>query len=230
MTDPNRYPPNPGNAPVILADMLVQGEPPAKFLKALAVIADKLHPLFDAEPWMIYAGRSKESCVLSSLAVRDFLWKVGFKDAEVRPVVMAMQALDGDGMQIHSARCGDPDMEAVRRQFKPGGGWPGHLIVVVPSTGYLIDPTLYQANRKEWEGLYGMIATPTYTDDVEEGIWGLPLLGGMEAQQENGSTFRLVYLDHRANSLWREAGDASHRSHRANVVKQLVALFSRGKS
>ena len=122
------------NAPMMLADMLVQGEPPAKFLKALAVIAARLHPLYDAEPWIVRPGRSKESCVLSSLAVRDFLWKVGLKDAEVRPVVMTIKALDGDGRQ----KCGDHDMEVVRRQSVPGGDWPGHMVVAVPSPGYMI--------------------------------------------------------------------------------------------
>ncbi|RWQ38634.1 MAG: hypothetical protein E5Y88_13570 [Mesorhizobium sp.] len=212
---------------MMLADMLVHGEPPTKFLKALAVIADRLHPLYDAEPW-IAPGKSKESCVLSSLAVRDFLWKIGFKDAEVRPVVMVMQALDGDGKQIHSLRCGDPDMEVVRRQLVPGGGWPGHMVVAVPSIGYMIDATLYQARRTQWENLPGMVANVIYGDaDVQDRIFGLPLLGGMEERQDDGSTFECAWLDQPVNRLWREAGDASQRDHRANVVKQLVAAFGR---
>ena len=48
-----------------LGEMQVIGSPPAKLGKALAVIADTLHPAFAHDP-RITPGISKESCVLCS--------------------------------------------------------------------------------------------------------------------------------------------------------------------
>ena len=48
-----------------LGEMQVIGSPPAKLAKALAVIADTLHPAFAHDP-RITPGISKESCVLCS--------------------------------------------------------------------------------------------------------------------------------------------------------------------
>ena len=58
---------------MILNDMLVVGRPPAKLTKALATIASVLHPAYDEV--LPKAGKSKESCCLCSLTVRDFLWR-----------------------------------------------------------------------------------------------------------------------------------------------------------
>jgi hypothetical protein len=56
-----------------LGDMIVSGEFPPKLVKALAVIANTLHPAFDRQPWLGAPGWSKRSCVLASLACRGFL-------------------------------------------------------------------------------------------------------------------------------------------------------------
>jgi len=211
-----------------LADMLVQGEPPAKFAKALAVIADRLHPLFNAEPWIARHDKSKESCVLASLAVRDFLRKIGFKGTEVRPVVFFVNATDAKGEQIHSLGCGYPDMEEVRRQTGvKSNGWPGHLVVSVPSTGYMVDTTLYQANRDAWPDLPGMIAAKLVPATEDDRFWGLLPLTGIAATREDGGRLDLLWLDQPENKLWRDAGDARYRERRSNVVKQMVAAFGR---
>jgi hypothetical protein len=73
-----------------LGDMMVMGRPPRELLKALATIAGTLHPAFDSHP-RIAPGKSKESCVLCSLAVRDFFNNIGFDDAAVRPVFVVMR-------------------------------------------------------------------------------------------------------------------------------------------
>src|SRR5688572_10816402 len=74
-----------------LGDMEVGGQPPAKLVKALATIASGLHPAFDALPW-IAPGKSKNSCVLTSLAIREFLFRIGYGDARVVPCLATVRA------------------------------------------------------------------------------------------------------------------------------------------
>jgi hypothetical protein len=64
-------------------DLDVLAHLPAKMLKALAVIADRAHPAYD-ECSGVAAGASKDKCLFMSLAVRDFLVEIGYRDATVR--------------------------------------------------------------------------------------------------------------------------------------------------
>src|ERR1700756_571534 len=64
-------------------DLAVLAHPRAKMLKALAVIADRAHPAYD-ECSGVAAGASKDKCLFMSLAVRDFLVEIGYRDATVR--------------------------------------------------------------------------------------------------------------------------------------------------
>ena len=60
-------------------DLDVLAHLPAKMLKALAVIADRAHPAYD-ECSGVAAGASKDKCLFMSLAVRDFLVEIGYRD------------------------------------------------------------------------------------------------------------------------------------------------------
>src|SRR5262252_7800728 len=127
-----------------LGDMMVVGNPPAKLWKALAVIADALHPSFELEP-RIAPGISKSSCVICALTVRDFLRAIGFDMARVAPVCAVMWASE-NGKQLHSLGIGHPDDDSAFADR-----WSGHLVVVIGA--FLIDATLYGAQRPQWPDL-----------------------------------------------------------------------------
>lgn len=63
-------------------DLAVLAHPPATMLKALAVIAARAHPAYD-ECSGVAGGASKDKCLFMSLAVRDFLVEIGYRDATV---------------------------------------------------------------------------------------------------------------------------------------------------
>lgn len=202
-----------------LGDMQVLGQPPAQFLKALAVIADALHASFDAQPWLSSLGKTKGSCVLSSLAVRDFLFAIGFKDVEVRPVFVTMRALKGEEV-VHSLGIGEPkrgDAKALP------GRWVGHMVVVVPSVGYLVDTTLYPAQRPQWPGLPGMMAAPLFRFDEGEELFGMKLIAGVRTETPDGA-FDALWLDQPWNKAWKKGPDAS-RWRREAVVAALKEKF-----
>src|SRR5436190_5914768 len=122
--------------------------PPAKLLKALAVIADRLHPVLAKGGF-----RTHDSCVLLSLAVRDFLQAIDFTDAVATPVTVVVREFKPGGEQGHSLGIGVPGDRAVAPER-----WAGHMVVTLPKCGWLIDTTLYQAARPQWPELPGMVA------------------------------------------------------------------------
>jgi hypothetical protein len=208
---------------MLLGDMLVVGKPPAKFVRALAAVASALHPAFDAV--LPKPGKSKESCVLCSLAVRDFLWKIGFKDARMTTVYLVLQATDAAGDEIHSAGCGDhngPVPILGPPPVEERGRWNGHVVVEVPSAGYVIDTTLFHMKRPAWPELPGMAVVP-----IEHGVqpsYGLDHLAGIKSTRDDGSALRAWWL-RQPNSSWRTAPD-TERSLRAPVIKMLVQRLS----
>lgn len=218
MTDQNVF-------SLVLGDMQVVGEqaPPAKLTKALAVIADSLHPLFDMVP-ALKPGKSKESCVLCSLAIRDFLFRIGFRDAEVVPVLMYLHAQrDSDGEILHTLGIGDPDHNTARVQREANSrNWAGHMVVALPKTGWLIDATLYQARRPQWDGLSGMIAVQMNVDRQTD-FWGLYPIAHL-VERDAGKTVTALWLDQPKNKFWRGGGDSIRRRREA-VVGALVDRF-----
>lgn len=199
---------------VEIGDFYVVGKLPPKLLKALAVIALELHPGFDRTAGL-EPGKSKRSCILASLAVRDFLIRVGFPDAEARPVLLVMAASQ-DGKQLHSLGMGHPDAR--------GDGWNGHLVVTSASARALIDTTLYDCRRPAWPHLAPMIATRlgrriTYQFD------GLPAIAGLERNEpDRGYDFHIAWMDNPANVGWRYAPDCK-LSRRSKVVETMVQRF-----
>lgn len=203
---------------------IVGGVPSARLMKALAVIAADLHPAYDRER-LIEPGKSKVSCVLSSLTVRDFLWKVGFKDAAVAPVYFMIQA-ERDGKVLHSLGVGDH--EAIGQPTTSPDtrrNWSGHMVAL--ADGWLIDPTLYQVNRPQWSHMPGMIAVK-----LEEPGWLEPILNhrplvGAQAIQDE-ALIKMLWLDQPSNQRWRTGGGDYRKERRVNVVRQLAQLHREG--
>lgn len=204
---------------ISVGDMLVAGSPPPKLLKALAAIASGLHEAFDADP-RIVPGISRQSCVLCSLAIRDFLFRIGFRDAEAVPVAVAIRAFR-DGKEIHSLGIGATDM---RQATRIPGRWDGHMVAVLPSAGWLVDATLYPARREAWRGLPGMAAVPLLKDAVARPFGLVPVAGLAGTFGEGDADVEVLWLEHRANRSWKDGPDASRRRREA-AVAALAARF-----
>jgi hypothetical protein len=183
-------------------------KPPAKLIKALAVIADRLHPAFDAR---IPKGKSKESCVLCALTVRDFLRTIGFA-ARVEPVSFYAIARR-DGVQLHSIGIGAAGAGEVRP-----GKWNGHLVTIVAD--WLIDTTLYQAQRPAWPHLPAMIAIPISHLNHN----GTPILAALRMDGDDGYLFDAAWML-RPNRSWRLGPDAFDKRRRDPVTWKLVERF-----
>lgn len=198
--------------PLKLGDMMVSGAPPAKLIKAAAVIAEALHPNFER-----LSLRSRDSCVLSSLAVRDFLFKIGFRSAEVVPVVFVIRA-DQDGKELHSLGIGDPYDKGV----DAAGRWSGHMVARLPDEGFLIDTTLFQAARPQWPALPGMVLLPLAPSG--QPVFGLSRISGFEMTADDGRAVVGMWLEQPRNKRWRGAPDTGKRR-REPVVGALVERF-----
>lgn len=216
-----------------LGDMVVEQRPPAKLIKALAVIATHLHQAYDRERWIV-PGKSRHSCVLVSLTVRDFLWKVGFKDAKVVPCYLLVRLYDSDDRDLWSVGVGDHERvekALVGRKFppvqlrdEPGGGWAGHAVTAVPSAGYFIDATLYQSQRdKWWPNLPGMAAL-RLDPEPQEVFPGMPALGGFISRQPEGRRAYAAWISQPWNTGWKHGPDAE-RLRRFAVVNFLRKAF-----
>lgn len=201
---------------MMLGDMLVQGNPPGKLVKALAVISTTMHQNFDKQGF-----GSRTACILCSLAVRDFFRKIGYTDAQMTPVYLMMESIDRQGKVIHSLGVGDH--LAAGQQAPDGDGWDGHVCVRIPKVSYLIDTTVYQTIRPQWEDLPGMIAVP-YMRDPENKLFGLTPMAKLGVKADNGSIFRMAWLDQHLNEGWRKAPDRAIER-RKNVVDLMVRKF-----
>lgn len=201
-----------------LADMTVLGDMPPKLWKALAVIADTLHPEFARQPWIAHADKSKESCVLCSLAVADFLSDIGF-DARVRPVVTVLKAWNGE-VELHSAGIGVPGTPRVEDR------WVGHLIVWLEASKTLIDTTLYPVIRPAWKELPPMIAAQCIDGGGKDRPFGLKPIAALSMTDDDvpGYEFGIMYLDNPRNTSWRKGGDAE-AWRRAVVVAAMRTKF-----
>jgi len=211
----NERPPN----SIVLGDMTVVGLPPARLTAALAILAEHFHETAKQIMWRSPPNKSKESCILCAAAVRDFLFRAGWRDAELRPVVFACIA-ERDGELLHSLGIGNPkgpDPAIVHR-------WDGHAVVL--AGGWLIDPTLYQAKRPAWPSLPGMIAAPL--SEPGHTFWGLPMLTGFEcADPENGAVVAMGWLDQPHNRKWKQAPDYQRRRYWQTIASVLLGYFQK---
>jgi hypothetical protein len=212
-----------------LGDMLVVGEFPAKLIKALAVIAAGLHPAYDELPDRKKVGNSKESCLFSSLAARDFLVAIGYRDATVLPCTMFARA-DRNGAEVHSLGIGVPG-EADRPEK-----YNGHAVVVVPSAGILIDVTLYQAIRPQWQGaLTGMMAL-AYEPDSPYRVRELKQIAGMGFTSPCDNLAFQIAWGGRPDINWRRQPDMTdphslrRRRQVAKALREAFGSFSEATS
>jgi hypothetical protein len=193
---------------------ILQPYPPAKLIKALAVIADALHPGFDLRP-DIKPFYSRHACVLSSLTVRDFLVRVGF-NAVVRPCATVIWA-ERDGKLMHSLAIGAPHDKRVLKD-----NWKGHMVVTVKTRGreFLIDTTLYPVRRPQWRDLPGMLALPL-SDERMRAWWNLDVI----ASTAYGDDVMLGWFDNPRNKSWQYGPDGNDQFRRMPVVAALVERF-----
>ena len=188
---------------MILGDLTVAGDFPPKVIKALAAIADALHPAFDRQDW-IAPGWSKQSCVLTSLTCRDFLLGLGYVDARVRSCALVVRAEEA-GRELHSLGIGDVPGQPPT----PAGRWNGHMVVTVPSVRLLLDTTIYQAIRPQWPALTGMMAALILPQPGSFTVFGKRPIAGTELRDDDRAyAANLLWLDDRSNRVWRSGGDA----------------------
>lgn len=202
---------------VELGDMSVIGLWPAKMMKALATIAMHLHPAYDASDGAV-PGNSKQSCLFSSLAVRDYLVAIGFEDATVRPCGLVMRSNDRECGELHSLGIGVPGDPDRPDKFN------GHAVVTVPSLHLLIDTTLYQAIRPQWGGaLRGMFAGE-YRAPENWKVYDRYPFSGFEVPIADGR-FEMVWID-RPELPWKKQPDFVVKSQRRRAVtRALVEAF-----
>ncbi|KQV68041.1 hypothetical protein [Rhizobium sp. Root1220] len=202
-----------------LGDLTVGGEPPVKLRKALAVIGTHLHPTFDR---VFGRGVSLGSCVLVSVVLRDYFYRLGFTDAEVRSVFFYINRRRGKET-VHSLGIGKPGQKDVP------GHWGGHLILALPKEGWIVDATLYQAQRAQWENrLPGMIAMPMLGTEMPDGTRTVAGFGVILHHEEE-DVIHARWLDNAGNNRWRTALEAKrggkHERSRRLVSDALIEHF-----
>lgn len=205
-----------------LGEMTVFGRPESKLLKALAAISATLHPAFDESP-RIVVGKSRESCVLCSLAVWEFLTRLDFK-ARVRPVTVLIKGYERS-VELHSLGIGVPgDKEEP-------GRWVGHMVCEVDSGDdrYLVDTTLYPAIRPVWPFLPPMVVVPRLKDTVIERYWDRETIAALSLD-EGSRNVSALWIDDPRNNGWRSGPDARDKARRHHVVNSLVERFGVWKS
>jgi len=190
---------------------------PGKMIKALAVISMHAHPAYDAVSGFP-PGKSRDLCLFMSLAVRDFLVQIGYRDATVRGCALYIRADDPDGKEIWSIGIGVPNLPDEEGKFN------GHAVCTVPSLGLLIDPTTYQAVRSHWRDRVTGLTAAAYEPPREELIYGRhPFAGGLIELDDR--CVMVAWLD-RPELNWRKSDDFRVRNaRRIAVTKALVEAF-----
>lgn len=197
-------------------DMTIVGRWPGKMIKALAVVAMHLHPTYDRQP-DAQPGGSKERCLFASLAVRDFLVEIGFKDAAVRGCGLVMRSFDKARTEIYSLGIGVPGAPDHPEKFN------GHAVVTVPSLHLLIDITLYQAIRPAWGGaLRGMFATEYWAPAGFKVYDRLPF-SGAEIELED-RRFEMIWID-RPELRWKREVDFVRSPRRRALTRALIEAY-----
>src|SRR3954466_12888014 len=182
---------------------------PPKLLKALAVIARDLHPRLQIEGFATHG-----QCILCALTVRDFLQDIGFHDAKAASVAFTVQA-ERNGQPLHSLGIRVPGTKPQSDK------WNGHLVTVLPKTGWLIDPTLYNAVRPQWPVLTGMAAIPLFKPVALNKQ--MRALAGFTCREGDVTTTAGWYT-RTNNGQWTNAPDTiGHR--RTATVASMVSAF-----
>lgn len=161
-------------------------------------------------------GQSKETCLFTSLTIRDFLVEIGFKDATVRGCGFYITAVN-----LWSLGLGTPGQPDTPDKFN------GHAVVIVPSLKLMIDSTLYQAQRPQWNGaLSGMMAIPYHRPDQKLQLFNRPVIAGYELSNDEGVVVSMVWID-RPELQWKKSQDFRVRNaRRRHVTLELVKAYT----
>ncbi len=199
-----------------LPQLTIFGEPEDRFVAAMKIVSAHLHQRF----LPICGEASKYSCVLSSLAVRDFLFRVGFRDAVLSPVRTIIRAERG-GKELKTVAIGYQDATTVKANHT----WAGHMAVCIPSLNYIVDSTLFQAQREAWPFLPGMLAVPLHDAERTRDIGGFKSISGMMfSNPDDEYVFDIIWLDDPKNTAWKNSPDTSKRR-REGVVQAMTSAF-----
>lgn len=196
--------------PIQLGDLACLTIPPGKMLKALAVIAERLHPAYQ-ERSGFPPGTGHDKCLFMSLAVRDFLVGIGFADATVRSCFLYIAADDLEGNQLWSVGIGAPGQVPDPERFN------GHAVCAVPSLQLLIDTTVYQAIRPQWAGaVSGMAAIRYHEPWKNQHVERCPSIAGAEIELPDRRVM-MLWLD-RPEVKWKREIDFRIRNERRRYV------------
>ena len=198
---------------MVLGDMMLMTEhpQPVTMMKALAAISLGAHAAYDKCSGFA-PGTSHDKCLFMSLAVRDFLVQIGFTDATVRGCFLYICADDLDGKQLWSVGTGAPGQPALG-----DGKFNGHAVVVIPSLSLLVDVTVYQAIRPQWNhAVSGMVALPYHEPWQRQAILGCPSIAGVEVELTDRRVC-MLWLD-RPELQWKRALDYRVKSDRRKCV------------
>ena len=216
-----------------LGDLEIEGGLAAaqpKLVKAAAALAG-IHELFDELERLRYPGRSKDSCILSACTARDFLRRIGYRDAVCLPVLAMVRAFRGDN-EVWSVGVGDHTAMAkhipgwsvqprvdTARHGPTGMGWNGHLVAVVPSAKVFVDLTLYQLAKPYWPSLPGMVMAATDDQATTYEMWpGMLSLAAMSGIEDDGTKVIMAWARQPWNNSWKQAPDAHKAKNRAGVA------------
>lgn len=194
-----------------LGDMTVMADDlPPKMWKALAVIASRASAAYDERSGLA-RGAMGDKCLFASLAVRDFLVDIGFKDATIRPCFLYIDATGLDGKQIWSVGIGVPNQPTIHGKFN------GHAVVTVPSLSLLIDPTVRQAVRPHWKDALGGMAAIKYHDpNTNQLVHGRPAIAGAEVAFAD-RVVTVIWAD-RPELNWKQEPDFRDKNARRRYV------------
>lgn len=197
-----------------LGELAVLCEPPAKMWKALAAISLRAHPAYD-ECSGFPPGSSRDKCRFMSLAVRDFLVEIGYRDATVRTCFLYIAANDLQGNELWSVGLGAPGQQPVPEKFN------GHAVCTVPSQQLLIDTTIYQAVRPQWCGTVGGMAAIKYHAPWQNQlIHGCPSIAGCECELPDRRVM-VMWLD-RPELNWKREIDFKQKNERRRYVTKAL--------
>lgn len=198
-------------------DLKTVGEWPAKLVRAMALV-DRVHDLYNGQPDVV-SGFSRETCLFTSLAIRDFLVAVGFKDATVRGCAALVQAITLQGEDIWSVGLGMPGQAPIPGKFN------GHAICTIPSIEFFIDSTLYPAIRPHWrDALPGMLAGPYQAPLLSNKIHGHHPIARAEMTFDDRRV-EVIWLD-RPELQWKKDIDFTVKSsRRRRIVEEMIRTF-----